>query len=168
LVSLSSQVNSQERRNVVSEEYVFGDLTRDADDMLRSQQGRMAQVEEMQRRMAEIVGSAVSEDERISVAFSEANGLQKLDLDPRAMRLASEDLSAEIIKLVNQAREDAQQQAQQLVTEMIGSGAPDPHRLLEQLPAFEETMAEILRDTEQMGVDITEIVERMQRQIDTQ
>ncbi|GAB3399852.1 YbaB/EbfC family nucleoid-associated protein [Flindersiella endophytica] len=152
----------------MSEEYVFGDLTRDADDMLRSAQGRMAQVEDMQRRMAEIVGSAVSEDERISVAFSEANGLQKLDLDPRAMRLASDDLSAEIIRLVNVAREDAQAQTQQLVAEMIGGGAPDPEQLLGQLPAFEESMAEILRDTEQMGIDITDIVERMQRQIDTQ
>lgn len=152
----------------MSEEYVFGDLTRDADDMLRSAQGRMAQVEDMQRRMAEIVGTAVSEDERISVAFSEANGLQKLALDPRAMRLASEDLAAEIIRLVNVARTDAQEQTQQLVAEMIGGGAPDPQQLLEQMPAFEESMAEILRDTEQMGIDITDIVERMQRQIDTQ
>lgn len=147
----------------MSENYDFADLIQDPDQLRRRQQDQLAKAEELQQRMREVTGRATSEDERIAVTFSEANGLQGLTIDPRAMRAGSEELAEQIMAVVNQAREDAVRQSNDLVQEVFGDSAPDPGKLLEQVPDFEQSMNELFEDTARMGDELTEIVERMRR-----
>ncbi|MET9022376.1 YbaB/EbfC family nucleoid-associated protein [Actinopolymorpha sp. NPDC004070] len=147
----------------MSGHFELADLFQDPEQIMRAQRERMARAEELQRRVREAVGSASSDDDRIAVSYSEANGVQGLSIDPRAMRMGSQDLAEEITRLVNQARDDVQRQISGLVDEAFADGAPDPREIAEQLPAFEQTMDEILRDTEHMGQEITDIMERMRR-----
>lgn len=145
----------------MSEEFGFIDLFRGPEEIVRAQQERMAKAQELQRATAEITGVAASEDERIKVTFSESDGLRNLVLDPRVLRLPSEDLAHEIIRIVNQARDDARKQLQQLVADSAQDGLPDPESVLEKMPEIERSVDELMRDSQAMTHQLMDIVERM-------
>ena len=145
----------------MSEEFGFIDLFRGPEEIVRAQQERMAKAQELQRATAEITGVAASEDERIKVTFSESDGLRDLVLDPRVLRLPSEDLAHEIIRIVNQARDDARKQLQQLVADSAQDGLPDPESVLEKMPEIERSVDELMRDSQAMTHQLMDIVERM-------
>jgi len=148
----------------VANEHDLGDLFQSPDAFWRAQQRRIAAAEELQRRIQAAVGTATSDDERITVSYSEANGVEELTLDPRALRAGSEELATRIRQAVNGARADAREQIATLVREAAkADGVPDPQDVLAQVPDFEKTMEEVLRDTEEMGQQLTDIVERMRR-----
>ncbi|WP_237742799.1 YbaB/EbfC family nucleoid-associated protein [Actinopolymorpha alba] len=134
---------------------------------MRAHQERAAKAEELQRRIQETVGAATTDDDRLTVSYSEANGIEELTIDPRMLRMGSEELAAEIKRVTNLARDDVQEQINTIVTEAFADGAPDPRQVLEQLPDFEKTMDEILRDTQTMGTEVVDIVERMRRQAES-
>lgn len=142
----------------------LSDLLRSPEEIMATQREQMQKTQELERQLKEITGSATSEDERITVVYSEFNGLKELKLDPRVMRMPSDDLSAEIIRLVNEAKADGQSQIESLVQETFGEdGQPDPEQLTEQTAQLHMTMDELMRDTMQMEGDLTAIVERMRQ-----
>jgi hypothetical protein len=122
---------------------------------------QLAQAEQLEQGIRAAAGSAASEDGRIRVAWSEAGGIDELVIDPRAMRLASEELAAQIALVVNAARAQAQQQVADLVADAMGSGAPDPREVVAQLPELSVQLDEIMRETASMGSTVAGIMDRM-------
>jgi hypothetical protein len=122
---------------------------------------QMAAAEQLEQGVRAAAGSAASDDDRIRVAWSEAGGIDELEIDPRALRMASEDLAAQIRTVVNAARAQAQQQVATLVADAMGDGAPDPREVVADLPDLQAQLDEIMRDTAQMGSTVSGIVERM-------
>ncbi|GAA1698940.1 hypothetical protein GCM10009733_111700 [Nonomuraea maheshkhaliensis] len=57
--------------------------------------------------IGDVVGQAASRDDKIRVRVSASGQLLGLHLDPRAMRLASHELTETIMELSRQATEDA-------------------------------------------------------------
>jgi DNA-binding protein YbaB len=127
---------------------------------------QMAQAEQLEQGIRAAAGTAASDDGRIRVAWSEAGGIDELVIDPRAMRLASEDLAAAIAQVVNAARTQAQQQVADLVADAMGSGAPDPHEVVAGLPDLQVQLDEIMRETALMGSTVTGIVDRMRARVE--
>lgn len=95
----------------------------------------------------------------IVVTYSEGNGVEEIRFDPRVMRMPSEDLAAEVARLVNEARADARRQMQQLVSETFG----EPTAIVDQLPEFQRTVDEVLRDTHQMRDQLDVLLDRMRK-----
>jgi DNA-binding protein YbaB len=124
----------------------------------------LAKAEQLQQRVGEITGTATSEDERITVSFNETTGVEELKLDPRVMRMPSEDLAAEIARLVNAARADAQAQIQVVLDETFGAdGRPDPEEIGEQVAELQQSLDEMMGDTMRMDGELSSVLEQMRR-----
>ncbi|MEQ4207812.1 YbaB/EbfC family nucleoid-associated protein [Actinopolymorpha sp. B17G11] len=149
---------------MTSESFDLRDLLRSPEEIMATQREQLAKAEELQRRIGEVTGSATSEDERISVSFNEATGVEELKLDPRVMRMPSEDLAAEILRLVNAARADAQGQIQVVLDETFGGdGRPDPEEIGEQVAELQQSLDEMMGDTMRMDGELTSVLEQMRK-----
>jgi DNA-binding protein YbaB len=143
----------------VSEYFDLPDLFGSPEEFQRAQEERLGKLAELQQKIAEATGTARSEDDRIVVTYSEGNGVEEIRFDPRVMRMPSEDLAAEVARLVNEARADARRQMQQLVSETFG----EPTAIVDQLPEFQRTVDEVLRDTHQMRDQLDVLLDRMRK-----
>jgi DNA-binding protein YbaB len=145
----------------MSQEFSFLDLSKTSDEVRQDQEQRLARIQEIQEATVSAVGQATSEDERIKVSYTEAEGVRKIELDPRALRMASEDLGDEIARLVNDARKDAQQQVQRLVQESAQDASVDPQEFLAKMPDIERSIGDLMQETQTMTTQLMDLVERM-------
>lgn len=149
---------------MTSESFELGDLLRSPEELMATQREQLAKAAQLQQRVGEITGTATSEDERITVSFNEATGVEELKLDPRVMRMPSEDLAAEIARLVNAARADAQAQIQVVLDETFGAdGRPDPEEIGEQVAELQQSLDEMMGDTMRMDGELSSVLEQMRR-----
>jgi DNA-binding protein YbaB len=103
----------------------------DPELMFRSAQEQFKQVEQMQRRMVELEGRAESQDGRVTVVYTQAKGLADIQLDPRAMRMASAELSEVIREVAQEAKRDLERQAKELMDETFAQQDVTPDELKE-------------------------------------
>jgi DNA-binding protein YbaB len=97
--------------------------------VLREAENSLPKVGEMRERIREIVGKGEAAGGRITAEYSSEGGLSALQIDPRALRLPSDELSQEIRAAVNAAAKDFQGQLSQVSGELFGQKgeAPDPN-----------------------------------------
>lgn len=145
----------------VTDYFDLSSLFTDPARAAEAQAEQQSKAEQLEKHIRAANGNATSEDGRIEVEWSEAGGIDELVIDPRAMRLTSDELAAQIALIVNAARAQAQEQIATLVADATDDGAPDPREVVAQLPDLQEQLDEIMRDTAQMGSTVTGIVERM-------
>lgn len=69
-------------------------------------QARASEMRRIRDEMAAVVGEASDDAEYITATWTAENGFAGLTLDPRAMRMPSADLSAEIVRVSALARAD--------------------------------------------------------------
>lgn len=124
--------------------------------------GRMAQqqAEALTRSrelLADLVGTAASEDGLIEATATDAEVLS-LTLDPKAMRKASQDLSAEILEVVNEARRSYDAQRAEVLAGL--DVATPPVDMATAMSNMREMGEALQRGT----ADIQALVERFQRQ----
>jgi DNA-binding protein YbaB len=98
--------------------------TDEFENMLRS---ATAQIEAMQgaaAKMAELRGLGETADGKVRVQVQAGGVVQSLEIDPRAMRMPSEDLSAAVLEAIRLATEDAGKKlAEILEAALPGAGA---------------------------------------------
>ncbi|MFI7055098.1 YbaB/EbfC family nucleoid-associated protein [Streptosporangium canum] len=76
-------------------------------------------IQEMHRAAGEITARAESDDRRVSVEYSDSGGVRRIDIDPRAMRMASGELAETILDLVHRAQRDVEAQARDRAAEVL-------------------------------------------------
>ena len=119
---------------------------------------------ELQQRLGDLVGRAESEDGRVRAAFSPTAGLPELVIDPRAMRLGSEELAEVIMAVVAEAVRDLDRQRLEAAQETFGPqydpavARPDPASLQETLRGMSETV-------DLAGRSLTEIMEGLKARL---
>ncbi|GGL14915.1 hypothetical protein Sme01_16220 [Sphaerisporangium melleum] len=134
----------------------FGDFAGlDIDALLNGAQGQLAKVEELQRRVAELVGLATDKDGLVTVEYT-TEGLRELELNPRAMRLPSADLAALIKTVIHEAGRDLERRTNELTEEMFGAENDplnvlrDPEAALAQIKqaeaVYNRTFEEVMSD----------------------
>jgi DNA-binding protein YbaB len=133
---------------------------RDPAQIELAQRDQMGRLQELQERIKSLVGRAESEDGRISVAYSEPRGVHDLQLDPRALRMPSEDLAATIERLVNEARDDFRRQTAEVAQETFGS-TMNPQNLVANLPQMEANLGEIMKAAKESSNQIARMAERL-------
>jgi DNA-binding protein YbaB len=85
----------------------------------RDMERNVGDFSKMQDRIKEAVGKGEAADGRIVAEFRAEGGLTGLTLDPRALRMPSEELSEEIREAVNTASRDFQAQIRAAGSEMF-------------------------------------------------
>jgi DNA-binding protein YbaB len=96
------------------------------EDALRDAKSRLARMGELQEKLSALVGVAESEDGRVRAESDSRSGLKKLTIDPRAMRMGSDELAETITRVVSEAIADLRNRSQAMVQETLGKNAFDP------------------------------------------
>jgi DNA-binding protein YbaB len=133
---------------------------RDPESVTRAQREQFSRLQELHEQVGQLTGTAESEDGRLSVAYSERGGVHNLRIDPRALRMPSEDLAAAIEQLVNDARADFHRQTSEVVQKSVGDSV-NPQALLDNLPQMEANLGEILNVAKQSSNDIAAMAQRL-------
>ncbi len=99
--------------------------------LLEGFQRETVQLQRLHERIAEVRGRGEAADGRVVVETTQTGALAGLTIDPRAMRLGSEELATTILEAAAEAERDAAQAASDLVAPFIegtpldGVRAPD-------------------------------------------
>ncbi|TDD48227.1 YbaB/EbfC family DNA-binding protein [Nonomuraea terrae] len=81
----------------------------------REAEQTLARLADVQERLAAIRGSGTAADGHVVVSADSSGRIDKIQLNPRAMRLASQDLADELLRAVNAAQDDCARQARELL-----------------------------------------------------
>jgi len=90
------------------------------DSTLRDAQKRLEKAGELQEKLMSVVGSGTSSDGRIKVECTNEKGVAKIDLDPRAMRMASTELAETLLTVIQDAMTDLRAKSQSITRETFG------------------------------------------------
>ncbi|MFI6514816.1 YbaB/EbfC family nucleoid-associated protein [Spirillospora sp. NPDC050679] len=134
----------------------------------RDMESQMGDFTKMQERIKEAVGKGEAAEGRVVAEYRAEGGLTRLDLDPRAMRMASFELSEAIRTAVNAAAADFQTKVREASTPMFGtSNDPeqplDPAKALASLDKIANGFAGQMKDlARELGVQQQRATEAMQ------
>jgi DNA-binding protein YbaB len=143
----------------------FGNFANiNVDKLVGEAQQRFARLSELRERMATFEGHAQTEDGRIRATYSASGGLTHLHLDPRALRLGSEELAEKIVEVVQQAARDLQEQNQQAMTELFGED-DNPMRYLTDQQAVQERADEMQRNFNRAMNDVMGELDKVRRRL---
>ncbi|WP_030173574.1 hypothetical protein [Spirillospora albida] len=138
----------------------MGDI--DLEKLLEEAHEHLARAEALEGRAGHLTGEAESDDGRVAVTWNR-DGMAGLRLDPRAMRMASEELATVIVATAREARESYRRHSDDLRREVFGN-AGDPAveqdevkaKVAEAQKLFDET----LRDATAMLGDMRKVFGR--------
>lgn len=125
-----------------------------------------AQAAELQERVAGLVGHAESADGQVRLGFSPMRGVTELNIDPRAMRMGSDNLSRLIIELCAQAMRDLDRQKQEAARETFGDNF-DPAALKIDPKAMEGALQGMTETVQSAEQNITAVMEQLRRRLGT-
>jgi DNA-binding protein YbaB len=138
----------------------------DVNQLARQLREQTAQAAELQQAIAGLVGHAESEDGLVRLGFSPTGGLTELSIEPRAMRMGSDNLARLITDLFRQAMADLDRQKQEVARETLGdnfdqaAARPDAKAMEGALKGMSETV-------ESAGQNITALMEQLRRRLGT-
>ena len=98
----------------------------------------------VRERLAGLVGTGIAADGHVRVTWAAATGLDQLHLDPRAMRMPSQDLAAAIKRAVSDAMADLRRQTAEVLRAETGASAGSSVAKIEEMrEAFDSQMDDI-------------------------
>jgi DNA-binding protein YbaB len=107
----------------------FGDFANiDVDKLLHKAQHQQANIQQMQERIAELVGRASDKTGLVTATFTAAGGLTDLEIKPRALAPGSRELAKTIKQVIQEASADLQNQMRAVMREVF----PDHETALDQ------------------------------------
>lgn len=143
----------------------FGDFANlDVDRLVGEAQQRFARMHELRERMAAFVGRGQTEDGRISATYTATGGLTELHLDPRAMRMGSDELAERIVWVIGEATRDLHRQNTEAMSEVFGEDG-DPMRLLTDPQAVEQRATEMRQSFDRTMNDVVGELDRVRRRL---
>src|SRR4051812_1161514 len=77
--------------------------------------GQNTKLHDVRRQMTELKGKGRAADERVEVEVDQSGALAGLKIDPRAMRLGSQELAEAILTAAQQGVRDVNAQAEKLM-----------------------------------------------------
>lgn len=114
------------------------------EDRLREMRRASDGMQAAKERIANLKGVGTAADDKVRVTWTAGGGLDELHLDPRAMRLASEELSAAVKRAISDAMNDLRRQTAQAMEEETGISRRDnTARVQEMREVFDDQMNEI-------------------------
>ncbi|MGH3486924.1 MAG: YbaB/EbfC family nucleoid-associated protein [Actinopolymorphaceae bacterium] len=97
--------------------------TDDVHDMMRSAAEKLDRLRGMRNEMADLRGEGEAADGKVRASVLPGGAPQTLELDPRAMKMASEDLAEAILEAIRVATDDAATKAAGLLDSVFpGAG----------------------------------------------
>jgi DNA-binding protein YbaB len=143
---------------------MFGPDGLDLADLLRQSEQRMAGLAAVRERMADLKGRAESQDGRISVTSTPDDPLAEIKIDPRAMRMGSEELAATLRETARRARQDLDAQLEELTADQF-SGTGNPMDALKDQDALKQSLTDMQGIFEQAGRNSQQLMDELHRKL---
>ncbi|MEV6153216.1 YbaB/EbfC family nucleoid-associated protein [Nonomuraea sp. NPDC052129] len=109
----------------------------------------LLRVEEVRKEVDMVVGRGTGADGQVRVAAGANGWLVELVIAPRAMRLDSQKLAEELLRAAQQAQEEADRKAREVMADTLGESMPTQRELDDRfsqvLESFESSMDERMR-----------------------
>lgn len=103
-----------------------------------------------QERISGLVGTGTAADDKVRVTWAAATGLDQIHLDPRAMRMPSEELASAIKQAITTAMTDLRRKTAEVMKEETGVDASNSSAAIQDLQdAFNSQMSEITARVDQ-------------------
>jgi DNA-binding protein YbaB len=116
----------------------------DLDGKLREIRKASDGMRAVRERLAGLAGTGIAADGHVRVTWAAATGLDQLHLDPRAMRMPSQDLAAAIKGAISDAMSDLRRQTAEVLRAETGASAGSSVAKIEEMrEAFDSQMDEI-------------------------
>jgi len=116
----------------------------DLDGKLRDMRKASDGMRAVRERLTNLTGTGIAADGNVKVTWASATGLDQLQLDPRAMRMPSQDLAAAIKRAITDAMADLRRQTAEVLRDETGASAGDSVAKIEEMrEAFDHQMDEI-------------------------
>ncbi|GAA4628814.1 hypothetical protein GCM10023196_046760 [Actinoallomurus vinaceus] len=135
------------------------------DEVLRHARAQADQARKLKEAVTGLRGTAESPDGRVKVECTADDPLATLLIDPRAMRLGSQELAEVIATVALHARQDLERRTNEVTTEIYGGA--DPLELFKAREAMTEALTEIRENMAKASEDAIGLVrhftEKMQR-----
>lgn len=96
--------------------------------LLRGYQRELAEIEDLRDRIASVEGRGEAAGGRVVVNVTQTGALAGVTIDPRAMRLGSEQLAEAIMEAASAATRDAEREARDTVAPFISGTTLDDRR----------------------------------------
>jgi DNA-binding protein YbaB len=113
-----------------------------------------------QERVAEITGTATSDDGYIKVTWR-GDGLDALEINPRAMRMGSAELAEKILRLSQEAKADSRKQSNAVMEDLLGE--QNPAGILADKQELQESI-DMMRDVFTGAInDSKDLIDQLQR-----
>ncbi|QXJ23951.1 YbaB/EbfC family nucleoid-associated protein [Actinomadura graeca] len=110
----------------------FGEFANiNVDEVLRRAQDQAARVAALQKELADTAGHAESEDGHVKVSYTSTGGITELEINPRAMRMASADLADTIKRVVQEAANDLQANIRAKMAAVFEGQEDDPLAIID-------------------------------------
>ncbi|TDB73842.1 YbaB/EbfC family DNA-binding protein [Actinomadura sp. KC216] len=142
----------------VAESYGFSES--DVDAFAEETAKEIQKTAELRTRLSELVGRAESRDGRVRLGLAAEGAITELEIDPRAMRMASAELAETIVKASQDALQDLQRQARELTEdasvapEDVADIVRDPQALEQQMRQLHEGFERALGDSLKLMDDL--------------
>lgn len=121
----------------------FGEFANiNPEQVLAQARERTSKITGLQESLTKICGTAESSDGYIKASYS-ATGLRDLEINPRAMRMASSDLAETIKSVISAAAKDFQENMHAEVSQVFSGSNDNPLELLNDPDALERKVQEM-------------------------
>ncbi|WP_433511874.1 YbaB/EbfC family nucleoid-associated protein [Nonomuraea sp. CA-143628] len=109
----------------------------------------LLRVEEVRKEVDVVVGRGTGADGQVRVAAGANGRLVELVISPRAMRLDSQKLAEELLRAAQQAQDEADRKAREVMADTLSESMPTQRELDDRfsqvLESFESSMDERMR-----------------------
>ncbi len=117
----------------------------DMESALQKARAQSEKIKEMQSELLALVGRGEAADGKVRVEYATGVGMQNLQIDARAMRMASQDLSEAITSAVREAMNDLQAQTRAVTSAGLGDMG-DTEKLRSQVAAAQREFDSKMND----------------------
>ncbi|MFC4912846.1 YbaB/EbfC family nucleoid-associated protein [Actinomadura gamaensis] len=124
----------------------------------------MAKLGAVREEMAGLTGRGESPDGHVVVEATGEDPLARLTIDPRAMRMAAEDLAAAVTDAARRARADLDAQVSRITEREYGEN-PNPMDALRDKEAVQKQLKDMQAYMEQAGRNAQTMVDQIYRNL---
>jgi DNA-binding protein YbaB len=134
----------------------------DLEKLLRDAQQRAAKMMAIRERTSRLTGQAESSSGHVRVTSSADDPVAELHIDPRAMRMPAEDLSAAIRATIAEARRDLDRQIEELTAFEYGESM-NPLEAMKNKESMKRTLGEVQGMFEKTGRETRSMIDQLKR-----
>jgi len=136
----------------------------DAADALQQSQQRMKALSTVREKMADLEGKGESADGRVRVTCTSQDPVAEIYIDPRAMRMGSQELAEAIREAARRARAHLNEQVEELTAQEFGDTV-NPLGMLRDPERLKESLAEMQNMFQKASSDTQRMLDQLQRQL---